>query len=156
MINWKQNFTNNESPLRTIQKYVTSRFRFWLIVALLVSCCHCVCAFYPCPSPASHFPIVDCCVAFRLLRLNAPRQTALKLTPKFIRECWRCSTMHGGGGRQAGFRRIGPRSDRRGEVSGLFGGSQPLWCCRWLLHLWSLVGSSMAYNSWYGLFFGPP
>ena len=48
--------------------------------------------------------------------------------------------MHGGG-RRAGFRRIGPRSDGRGEVSGLFGGSDTAFGS---LVVASLVGSGVA------------
>ena len=47
---------------------------------------------YPSPSPASLFPIDDCCVAFCLLHSNAPSQTALKLTHKFMGECRRCTS----------------------------------------------------------------
>ena len=113
--------------MRTIQKHSSTSFWFRLIVVFSFFYYVPFRLFCPCPSPASLFPVVDCCVVlqFAFVRMF-PRQTALQLTAEFTRECRR-GRMHGGG------RRASEGSGGRSEIVGLFGGSHPLRCCRWLV-----------------------
>ena len=123
--------------MRTIQKHSSTSFWFRLIVVFSFFYYVPFRLFCPCPSPASLFPVVDCCVGFHPLHSNAPRQTALKLTPEFIRE-----RHHGvrrrSGGRRVGFRRIGRTEGGIGAVR-----RQPaivmLSSARWWLDLWLAV-----------------